>query len=71
MSNIRKTILDDYNNTITIHSSDDFISMRKAGELASKVLDFIEPHVKEGVTTEQLDSLCHEYILKKKLFQLL
>ena len=30
--------------------------MRKAGELASKVLDFIEPHVKEGVTTEQLDS---------------
>ncbi len=66
MGNIRKTVLDDYNNTITIHSSDDFVSMRKAGKLASKVLDFIEPHVKEGATTEQLDSLCHDYILKNK-----
>ncbi len=66
MGNIRKTVLDEYNNTITIHSSNDFVSMRKAGELASKVLDFIEPHVKEGVTTEKLDSLCHDYILKNK-----
>ena len=43
MENIGKTVLDDYNNTITIHSTNDFVSMRNAGELASKVLDFIEP----------------------------
>ena len=66
MGNIRKTVLDNYNNTITIHSNEDFVSMRKAGKLASKVLDFIEPHVKEGITTEHLDSLCHDYILKNK-----
>ena len=64
MDNIRKTVFDDYNNAISIHNSNDFTSMRKAGELASKVLDFIKPHVIEGTTTEQLDSLCHDFILK-------
>ena len=39
-------------------------SMRTAGRLASEVLDFITPHVKPGVTTGQLDQLCHEYMVK-------
>ena len=38
--------------------------MRVAGRLASEVLDFITPHVKAGVTTDELDALCHEYMLK-------
>src|SRR5213075_1078255 len=37
--------------------------MRVAGRLASEVLDFITPHVKPGVTTGQLDQLCHDYIV--------
>ena len=37
--------------------------MREAGNLASKVLDFIEPHVKVGVTTEELDKICHNFII--------
>jgi methionyl aminopeptidase len=38
--------------------------MRKAGKLASQVLDMITQHVKPGITTNQLDSLCHDFIIK-------
>jgi len=37
--------------------------MREAGRLAAEVLDFIGPYVKPGVTTGQLDQLCHDYIV--------
>ena len=37
--------------------------MRVVGRLASDVLDMIEPYVKEGVTTEELDQICHDYIV--------
>ena len=37
--------------------------MRVAGRLASEVLDFIAPHVKQGVTTGKLDQLCHDYMV--------
>ena len=37
--------------------------MRVAGRLASEVLDYIEPFVKVGVTTEELDRLCHDYMV--------
>ena len=63
MENNKKTILDEYNNPIVIHTNQDFEKMRKAGNLASRVLDYIEPFVKEGVTTEKIDDLCHEFIL--------
>ena len=39
--------------------------MRKAGSLASQVLDFITPYVKESVTTNELDKLCHDFIVSK------
>ncbi len=38
--------------------------MRKAGLLAAQTLDFIAPHVKAGVTTEELNTLCHDFIVK-------
>jgi len=38
--------------------------MRVAGRLASEVLDYITDFVKPGVTTEELDALCHEYMVK-------
>lgn len=37
--------------------------MRKAGALAAEILDFITSYVKPGVTTAELDRLCHERIL--------
>lgn len=49
---------------ITIHSKEDFEFMRKAGRLAAETLDFIAPHVKVGVTTNELNELCHDFILK-------
>jgi methionyl aminopeptidase len=46
-----------------IKTPEDIQGMRLAGRLASEVLDFITPHVQAGVTTEQLDRLCHDYIV--------
>lgn len=49
--------------TIYLFQDSDFEGMRKAGRLAAKVLDFIEPYIKPGVTTGELDKLCHDYII--------
>lgn len=49
--------------SVTIKTREDIEKMRVACRLASEVLDFIEPHVKPGVTTEQLDKLCHDYMV--------
>ena len=40
--------------------------MRIAGRLAAEVLDMIEPYVKAGVTTNQLNEICHDYIVNKQ-----
>ena len=56
-------ILDDFNNPVVIHSDDDFDKMRKAGSLASRVLDHITPFVKEKVSTLDLDTICHDFII--------
>lgn len=37
--------------------------MRVAGRLAGEVLDFIAPHVRPGITTGELDRLCHDYMV--------
>ena len=37
--------------------------MRVAGKLAAEVLDFITQHVQPGVTTEEIDRLCHDYMV--------
>lgn len=47
---------------IIIHSADDFEGMRRAGRLAAEVLDMITPYVEEGMTTQELDRICQEYI---------
>lgn len=49
--------------SITINTQDDIAKMRIAGKLASEVLDYITPFVVQGVTTDKLDSLCHDYIV--------
>jgi len=40
----------------------DILGMREAGRLASEVLDHVAPHVKAGVTTGELDNICHAYM---------
>ena len=51
------------NNHITIKNHDDIDKMRLAGRLAAEVLDMITPYVKTGITTGELDQLCHDYIV--------
>ena len=48
---------------IIIKTAEEIEKMRVAGRLAAEVLDFIAPHVKPGVTTGELDRLCHEYMV--------
>ncbi len=49
--------------SVTIKNEDDIRKMRVAGKLAAEVLDFITPHVQPGVTTEEIDRLCHDYMV--------
>jgi methionyl aminopeptidase len=42
-----------------------FEGMRRAGRLAAELLDFITPYVKPGVTTGELDRLCHDFTLER------
>ena len=48
---------------IIIKTAEDIEKMRVAGRLAAEVLEMIEPYVKEGITTEELDQICHDYIV--------
>ncbi|HMB65293.1 MAG TPA: type I methionyl aminopeptidase, partial [Patescibacteria group bacterium] len=49
---------------ISIKSNKEIEKMRRAGKLAAQVLDFIEPHVESGISTGQLDKLCHDFIVQ-------
>ena len=49
---------------VEIKSKAEIEKMRATCRLAAQVLDFIEPHVVEGVTTGELDRLCHDFIIK-------
>ena len=49
---------------ITIKTPDEQQKMRVAGRLAADVLDMITEHVQPGVTTEELDRLCHDHIVE-------
>jgi methionyl aminopeptidase len=48
---------------IKLHGPEEFAAMRKAGRLAAETLDFITPHVRDGVATIELDKLCHDFIV--------
>ena len=48
---------------VTIKTPEEIEKMRVAGRLAAEVLDYITPFVKPGVTTGELDSLCHNYMV--------
>ena len=47
---------------IKVHGPEAFAGMRRAGRLVAETLDYVTPFVKPGVTTDELDRLCHEFI---------
>ncbi|MCE2872381.1 MAG: type I methionyl aminopeptidase [Xanthomonadales bacterium] len=49
---------------ITLKTPEEQQKMREAGRLAAEVLDMIGEHVKPGVTTDELDRLCHDHIVQ-------
>ena len=49
---------------IALHDADDFEGMRLAGRLAAETIDYVTPHVEAGITTDELDRLCHDFIIK-------
>ncbi len=44
-----------------IHGADAFAAMRKAGRFTAEILDYIGDFVKPGVTTGEIDQICHDY----------
>jgi len=48
---------------IVIKTEQDIAAMRVACKLAAEVLDYVTPYVKPGVTTGELDRLCHDYMV--------
>ncbi|HEY8553666.1 MAG TPA: type I methionyl aminopeptidase, partial [Burkholderiales bacterium] len=50
---------------VIIKTPEEIEKMRVAGRLAAQVLDMIAPHVVPGVTTGELDRICHDYIVNE------
>lgn len=51
---------------ILIKTAQEIEKMRVAGRLAAEVLEMIEPHVKAGVTTDELNTICHDYMVNEQ-----
>jgi methionyl aminopeptidase len=49
---------------VSVKTPEQIEQMRVAGRLAAEVLEVVKPHVKPGVTTEELDDICREHIVK-------
>lgn len=48
--------------SIILKTPEEFAKMRVAGKLAADVLEMIGAHIKPGVTTNQINDICHQYI---------
>jgi len=48
---------------VSIKTPEEIAKMRTAGRLAAEVLRMIQPHIKAGTTTGELDRICHDYIV--------
>lgn len=51
---------------ITIKNTEQIEKMRVAGQLASEVLQMVGPHVQAGISTEELNTICHEYMVNEQ-----
>lgn len=52
---------------VSIKTAAEIEKMRIAGKLAADVLTMIEPHVKAGITTDELNTICHNFIVDVQL----
>ncbi len=52
--------------TAIIKTPEEIEKMRVAGKLAAEVLTMIGPYVKKGVTTDELNTICHDYIVNEQ-----
>jgi len=52
--------------SITIKTPEEIEKMRVAGRLAAEVLEMIAPFVKPGITTEELNTICHDYMVNEQ-----
>jgi len=52
--------------SISIKNSEDIKKMRVAGKLASEVLDYITQFIKPNITTEEIDRICHDYMVNEQ-----
>jgi len=52
--------------TVSIKNPEEIEKMRVAGRLAAEVLEMIEPRVQAGITTSELDRICHDYIVNEQ-----
>lgn len=50
---------------VTIKTADEIEKMRVAGRLAAKTLEMIGEHVRAGISTGELDRICHDYIVNE------
>ncbi|MDR0695846.1 MAG: type I methionyl aminopeptidase [Holosporales bacterium] len=48
---------------IKIHTASDLGKMRLSGKLAKQTLDYIEPYITSGTTTDEINRLCHDFIV--------
>lgn len=51
--------------SVTLKTPEEQDKMREAGRLAAQVLDMIGPHVQPGVTTDELNSRCHDFMVNE------
>ncbi|WP_147197023.1 type I methionyl aminopeptidase [Pantoea sp. CCBC3-3-1] len=50
---------------VKLHNQQEVEMARAAGHAAAKVLEMIKPHVRVGVTTDELDQICHDFIVNE------
>ena len=51
------------NGRVKIRTAEEIAKARESGRLAAQVLQMITPHVQPGVSTDELDRICREYIV--------
>lgn len=48
--------------SVVIKTPEEIAKMRVAGRLAGNVLEMIGPYIKAGITTNEINDICHDYI---------
>jgi len=67
--NVKLSVLNDLPGilmTVHIKNAEEIAKMRIAGKLAGEVLEMITPHVTAGITTDELNQICHDYIVDEQ-----